>query len=114
MKAVKRFFTRFTIGFQLFILGFRKSNVFTLSNFERMCELYEQVWKTASRGDPQMMKIATVHPEKNDEVLPLVSVWVGPGVDADPWDRVRELRKENEYLREQLRNGDQLEETKDQ
>lgn len=79
------------------ILVFRNSKVFNPHTLGMLTELYKMIFDVASEGKPRMTRIAMIMP--NDERHDIVVLWAGPGNDASPDNRIRELLAENKALK---------------
>lgn len=80
-------------------IGWAQPGMFTVGTFQSMSKLMEILLKVADEGTPMMTKLAViVATEQHD----LVTVWAGKGANADPYDRIVELRNEIDALRVQL------------
>ena len=80
-------------------IGWTRPSMFTVGTFQSMSKLMEILLKVANEGTPMMTKLAViVATEQHD----LVTVWAGKGANADPYDRIVELRNEIDALRVQL------------
>lgn len=83
------------------ILVFKHPNVFNNDVFEMAGKLLEFVTKVAEEQRPYMTKFGIIN-LKTKEKFEIVSIWAGPGIGADPYDRITELIKENSLLKETL------------
>ena len=81
----------------IILLVFRKPNVFNVHTMRLLTELYQMIFDVASEGKPRMTRIAIILPE--NERHDVVSLWAGPGHDASPDKRIRELLAENSALK---------------
>jgi hypothetical protein len=107
---MKRFFFRIKALCIVGLYAFKNPDPFSIAILRDLGTLYERLWRIAENKDPEMFKIATSTMEGKENIT-LVSIWAGPGADADPWDRVRELREENERLKKEVAK---LQEKRDQ
>jgi|688.fasta_scaffold1210096_2 hypothetical protein len=94
---LKRLYT----AFQLARVGWKSPNSFTVSIFETTAKLTELMLEVADKNEPRMTKLALIVANDNHD---LVTVWIGKGASANPYDRIIELRKECDALREELSN----------
>jgi hypothetical protein len=94
---LKRLYT----AYQLAKVGWKKPDAFTVSVFESTAKLTELMMEVATKGEPIMTKLAIM--VVNDQ-HDLVTIWVGKGANANPYDRIIELRKECDALKEEISN----------
>lgn len=80
-------------------IGWVQPGMFTVGTFQSMSKLMEILLKVANDGTPMMTKLAVVVANEQHD---LVTVWAGRGANADPYDRIVELRNEIDALKVQL------------
>lgn len=81
-------------------MAFMNPQVFQMSNFKMICDLFILIFKVSSEHRHMMTRIAYVHPDEGEKAI--VSVWCGAGMESDPTKRISELLTENARLKEQL------------
>lgn len=69
-------------------------------NMRLISDLMELIFKSARESLPVMTRIACIHPTLGQQNL--VSLWAGPSMKADPYERITELKQEIESLKYQL------------
>ena len=80
-------------------IGWMQPGMITVGTFQSMSKLMEILLKVANEGTPMMTKLAVVVANEQHD---LVTVWAGKGANADPYDRIVELRNEIDALKVQL------------
>ena len=80
-------------------IGWTQPGLFTVATFQSMSTLMELMLEVAKNGKPRMCKLATVVANEQNDI---VTVWVGKGANADPYDRIVALRDECDQLRQDL------------
>jgi hypothetical protein len=84
---------------KLFVWAFRYPQILNDNNFRSLSQLFELILKVAIDDKPYMSKLAQVVAGDQHNI---VSIWAGPGCNADPTDRISELLKDNEKLRSEV------------
>jgi hypothetical protein len=101
MKLIKipfRIWNGVKIGFWATI----HQEIFAESMFKMLNELLQLLLKVSYEDKHYMTKIMIINPDTKAK-QPIVYIWAGAGVDAEPHKRIEELIKENEALKERLR-----------
>lgn len=80
-------------------LSWASPGLFTMGTFRSMSDLMTMILKVAEGGIPQMCKLATITCNEQHD---LVTIWAGSGANANPYDRIVELRNEIDELKRQL------------
>lgn len=80
-------------------IGWTQPEMFTIGTFQSMSKLMEILLKVANEGTPTMTKLAVIVANEQHD---LVTVWAGKGANANPYDRIVELRNEIDGLKVQL------------
>lgn len=69
-------------------------------NMKMLSDLLGLILSVATEKRHRMSRIAAVHPDEGEKEI--VVIWAGAGIAADPYNRITELLKENDLLKEQL------------
>ncbi len=80
-------------------LGWVQPGMFTVGTFTSMSKIMELMLEVANDGTPKMCKLAAVVVNEQHDI---VTIWVGKGANADPYNRIVELRDEIDALKVQL------------
>jgi hypothetical protein len=75
--------------------------------FTMLSSLLEIILKVATDGRPYMTRIEALIDYPNVKE-PIVSIWVGAGINAEPIERIRELSAENAVLKEKIASSNNL------
>ena len=95
----KKMMMRFRSIALLIRIGWVQPGMFTVGTFKSMSTLMETLLKVANEGTPMMSRLAVVIANEQHDV---VTIWAGKGANADPYNRIVELRDEIDELRRQL------------
>ena len=88
-------------AFKVFWLALTKPNVINNTNISMIVGLYEMIFKVVKEKRPYLSNITIIETNSNEKI-DLVTIWAGYGYNANPADRIKELVKENEYLKRQI------------
>lgn len=97
---MKRLALRIRTVALLIRIGWQRPGMFTVGTFQSMSKLMEILLKVANEGEPMMTKLATVIANEQHD---LVTVWAGKGANANPYDRIVQLREEIDELKQHLK-----------
>ena len=67
-----------------------------------LSSLLELILKVSVEDKHYMTEIVITNPDTKAK-QPIVHIWAGAGINAEPHKRIKELIEENELLREQIR-----------
>lgn len=95
---MKDFLFKFKTAVKIFFICLFHKEKMSGEMFENLFKLHEILLKTAMYNKPYRSAVYM-----NDNRI--VSLWMYPGISKNPVDRIEELIKENEKLREQLYNN---------
>ena len=97
---IKRFYIKLINAIKIAYFAFNNPRVFQIENFKMLTHLLKHILDVAIEKKPKMAKIGIIIGSNNDEST--VAVWAGSGIGADPYERIQELKHENELLTIQL------------
>lgn len=72
--------------------------------FKMLNDLLQLILKVSFEDKHYMTEIVITNPDTKAK-QPIVHIWAGAGVNAEPHKRIKELIEENEALKERLRSA---------
>jgi hypothetical protein len=79
--------------------------MFQASNIKMLVDLMTLILKVAEQQKPYITHIGFVDTKTGKEVDRIVCIWAGAGEGANVINRVEELKKENERLKEIIKSN---------
>ena len=92
---------RLLLGFRIGWWAFRSAEVLDMSLFQMLTDLLRLILKVA-HTDKHFGTKVILH---RDVEQPVVWIWAGAGVNADPYKRIQELAEENENLKDLVKQS---------
>lgn len=97
---MKNLITRFHAAFIAAKVAFLEPDIMLEPHFKVMSSLYNKILKVQQDNSPLMCRIAVFVPEKPTQAI--ATVWIGPGANSSPEQRIKQLFEENRALRQMV------------
>ena len=101
---MKRFFIRIVNSLKIGYLVFIHPEPFSGNMFEMLSNLLQLIMKVSIEDKHYMTEIVVTNPQTNAK-QPIVRIWAGAGINAEPLKRIKELIEENDLLKEQFKQN---------
>lgn len=98
MNKIKKIINAITFGYFVY----KQPDAFSESVFIAMSDILTMITKVAVEDVPYLADFNVFLSDKNVK-QPVVHIWAGNGIHADPIKRIRELVEENDLLKEQIK-----------
>jgi len=100
MKLLHKIWTGIKFGFWVI----KHSDIFSNNMFVMLNELLQLILKVSYEDRHYMTEIVVTN-QVTKVKQPIVHIWVGAGINAEPHKRIRELIEENEAPKRQLQEN---------
>lgn len=98
-KAVLNFFTAIKFGYW----AYKHPDIFNENMFKMLSDILQLLLKVSTDDKHYMTQIVVTNPDTKLP-QPIVHIWAGAGINAEPLKRIQELIEENNILRDSLRS----------
>ena len=83
--------------------AYKHNDIFNENMFKMLSDILTLLLKVSTEDKHYMTEIVVTNPQTGI-AQPIVNIWAGAGINAEPLKRIQELIEENQMLKDRLRS----------